>query len=201
MISKEELMKVESRKERFELSMLYMMLHGMPPYIDNLTLEDVKHIRNSVLHVTQSMDYKSQKENTEYFNIECGDKAYKDMIELYQKEKEERIKKKKLKDIQIKEEIKASREFKFDYISELNSKNNTLTQIMISISKAKALYSNMVGHLYKGMLANEINAALILFEDRGLIASGDEKYAYYTFMKYGIFRKIEEETTNKLWNR
>lgn len=201
MISKEELMKVESRKERFELSMLYMMLHGMPPYIDNLTLEDVKHIRNSVLHVTQSMDYKSQKENTEYFNIECGDKAYKDMIELYQKEKEERIKKKKLKDIQIKEEIKASREFKFDYISELNSKNNTLTQIMISISKAKALYSNMVGHLYKGMLANEINAALILFEDRGLIASRDEKYAYYTFMKYGIFRKIEEETTNKLWNR
>lgn len=201
MISKEELMKVESRKERFELSMLYMMLHGMPPYIDNLTLEDVKHIRNSVLHVTQSMDYKSQKEDTEYFNIECGDKAYKDMIELYQKEKEERIKKEKLKDIQIKEEIKASREFKFDYISELNSKNNTLTQIMISISKAKALYSNMVGHLYKGMLANEINAALILFEDRGLIASGDEKYAYYTFIKYGIFRKIEEETTNKLWNR
>ena len=79
MITEQELMAVTDRKERFELSMLYMQLHGMPPYLDPLTLDDVRQIRNAVLHVTQGMDYTSMKEGSEYFNVETGDNAYKAM--------------------------------------------------------------------------------------------------------------------------
>lgn len=85
MITEQELMAITDRKERFELSMIYMMLHGMPPFLHPLTLDDVRRIRNSVLHVTQGMDYTSMKEGSEYFNIETGDNAYMAQIQLLYK--------------------------------------------------------------------------------------------------------------------
>jgi len=47
MITEQELMAIADRKERFELSMIYMMLHGGATFIDPLTLDDVKAIRSA----------------------------------------------------------------------------------------------------------------------------------------------------------
>lgn len=49
-------------------------------------------IRNVVLGVREHMDYRTQKEGTEYMNIEFGDEAVKAFEELYLCEREERQK-------------------------------------------------------------------------------------------------------------
>lgn len=185
MITKDELMAITDRKERFELSMLYMLLHGMPPYLDPLTLDDVRQIRNSVLHVTQGMDYTSMKEGSEYFNVETGDNAYKSMQELKKKVVDER-----------------AQAFRFSHMDTLNDADNlTVTQIAIEIVKAQALHKMMVGWLYKGILGNEIIAAKMLFEERVKKASKQELDAYNTFRRFHIFNRMGDDAMERIIDR
>ena len=202
MITKEELMAVTDRKERFELSMLYMQLHGMPPYLDPLTLDDVRQIRNSVLHVTQGMDYTSMKEGSEYFNVETGDNAYKAMQELKKKEADERAQKQLMERLQREADEEAAQAFRFSHMDTLNDAGDlTVTQIVTEIVKAQALHKMMVGWLYKGILGNEIIAAKVLLEERVQKASKQELDAYNTFRRFHIFNRMGNDATERIIDR
>jgi len=202
MITEQELMAVTDRKERFELSMLYMQLHGMPPYLDPLTLDDVRQIRNSVLHVTQGMDYTSMKEGSEYFNVETGDNAYKSMQELKKKQADEMAQKQMMERLQREADEEAAQAFHFSHMDTLNHADDlTVTQIVTEIVKAQALHKMMVGWLYKGILGNEIIAAKTLLEERVKKASKQELDAYNTFRRFGIFTKMRNEATERIMDR
>lgn len=199
MITKQELMAITDRKERFELSMLYMQLHGMPPYLDPLTLDDVRQIRNSVLHVTQGMDYTSMKEGSEYFNVETGDKAYKAMQELKEKEAAEKAQRQIMEKIQREADEEAAQAFHFSHMDTLNNAEDlTVTQIVTEIVKAQALHKMMVGRLYKGILCNEIIAANVLLEERVKKASKAELDAYNTFRRFHIFTRMGNDTMERI---
>lgn len=202
MITEQELMAVTDRKERFELSMLYMQLHGMPPYLDPLTLDDVRQIRNSVLHVTQGMDYTSMKEGSEYFNVETGDNAYKAMQELKKKQDDEMAQRQMMEQMQREADEEAARAFHFSHMDTLNDADDlTVTQIVTEIVKAQACYNMMVGWLYKGILGNEIIAAKTLLEERVKKASKQELDAYNTFRRFGIFTKMRNDATERIIDR
>ena len=202
MITKKELMAVTDRKERFELSMLYMQLHGMPPYLDPLTLDDVRQIRNSVLHVTQGVDYTSMKEGAEYFNVETGDNAYKAMQELKKKQADEMAQRQMMERMQREADKEAARTFHFSHMDTLNDADGlTVTQIVTEIVKAQALHNMMVGWLYKGILGNEIIAAKTLLEERVKKASKQELDAYNTFRRFGIFTKMRNDATERIIDR
>lgn len=202
MITEQELMAVTDRKERFELSMLYMQLHGMPPYLDPLTLDDVRQIRNSVLHVTQGMDYTSMKEGSEYFNVETGDNAYKAMQELKKKQDDEMAQRQMMEQMQREADEEAARAFHFSHMDTLNDADGlTVTQIVTEIVKAQACYNMMVGWLYKGILGNEIIAAKTLLGERVKIASKPELDAYNTFRRFGIFTKMRNDATERIMDR
>ena len=202
MITEKELMAVIDRKERFELSMLYMQLHGMPPYLDPLTLDDVRQIRNSVLHVTQGMDYTSMKEGSEYFNVETGDNAYKAMQELRKKQEDEMAQRQMIERLQREADKEAARTFHFSHMDTLNDADGlTVTQIVTEIVKAQALHNMMVGWLYKGLLGNEIIAAKTLLEERVKKASKQELDAYNTFRRFGIFTKMRNDATERIIDR
>ena len=202
MITEQELMAVTDRKERFELSMLYMQLHGMPPYLDPLTLDDVRQIRNSVLHVTQGMDYTSMKEGSEYFNVETCDNAYKAMQELKKKEADEIAQRQMMERMQREADEEAARAFRFSHMDTLNDADGlTVTQIVTEIVKAQALHNMMVGWLYKGILGNEIIAAKMLLEERVKKASKQELDAYNTFRRFGIFTKMRNDATERIIDR
>ena len=202
MITKKELMAVTDRKERFELSMLYMQLHGMPPYLDPLTLDDVRQIRNSVLHVTQGMDYTSMKEGSEYFNVETGDNAYKAMQELKKKQADEMAQRQMMERMQREADKEAARTFHFSHMDTLNDADGlTVTQIVTEIVKAQALHNMMVGWLYKGILGNEIIAAKTLLEERVKKASKQELDAYNTFRRFCIFTKMRNDATERIIDR
>lgn len=202
MITEQELMAVTDRKERFELSMLYMQLHGMPPYLDPLTLDDVRQIRNSVLHVTQGMDYTSMKEGSEYFNVETGDNAYKAMQELRKKQDDEMAQRQMMERMQREADKEAARAFHFSHMDTLNDADGlTVTQIVTEIVKAQACYDMMVGWLYKGILGNEIIAAKTLLEERVKKASKQELDAYNTFRRFGIFTKMRNDATERIIDR
>lgn len=199
MITEQELMAVTDRKERFELSMLYMQLHGMSPYLDPLTLDDVRKIRNAVLHVTQGMDYTSMKEGSEYFNVETGDNAYKAMQELRKKQDDEMAQRQMMEWLQREADEEAARAFRFSHMDMLNDADElTATQIMTEIVKAQALHNMMVGWLYKGILGNEIIAAKMLLEERVKKASKQELDAYNTFRRFGIFTKMRNDATERI---
>ena len=199
MITEQELMAVTDRKERFELSMLYMQLHGMPPYLDPLTLDDVRQIRNAVLHVTQGMDYTSMKEGSEYFNVETGDNAYKAMQELKKKQADEMAQRQMMERMQREADEEAARAFRFSLMDTLNDADGlTVTQIVTEIVKAQACYGMMVGWLYKGILGNEIIAAKILLEERVKKASKQELDAYNTFSRFHIFTRMGDDATERI---
>lgn len=202
MITKQELMAITDRKERFELSMLYMQLHGMPPYLDPLTLDDVRLIRNSVLHVTQGMDYTSMKEGSEYFNVETGDNAYKAMRELKKKEADERAQKQMMERLQREADEAAAQAFHFSHMDTMNHADDlTVTQIVTEIVKAQALQKMMVGWLYKGILGNEIIAANVLLEERVQKASKQELDAYNTFRCFHIFTRMGNDAMERIIDR
>ncbi|MCR4612419.1 MAG: hypothetical protein K5778_00295 [Bacteroidaceae bacterium] len=202
MITEQELMAVTDRKERFELSMLYMQLHGMPPYLDPLTLNDVRQIRNAVLHVTQGMDYTSMKEGSEYFNVETGDNAYKAMQELRKKQTDEMAQRQMMERMQREADKEAARTFHFSHMDTLNDADDlTVTQIVTEMVKAQACYDMMVGWLYKGILGNEIIAAKMLLEERVKKASKQELDAYNTFRRFGIFTKMRNDATERIMDR
>lgn len=202
MITEQELMAVTDRKERFELSMLYMQLHGMPPYLDPLTLDDVRQIRNSVLHVTQGMDYTSMKEGSEYFNVETGDNAYKAMQELRKKQDDEMAQRQMMERMQREADEEAARTFHFSHMDTLNDADGlTVTQIVTEIVKAQACYDMMVGWLYKGILGNEIIAAKMLLEERVKKASKQELDAYNTFRRFHVFTRMGDDATDRIIDR
>ena len=202
MITEQELMAVTDRKERFELSMLYMQLHGMPPYLDPLTLDDVRMIRNAVLHVTQGMDYTSMKEGSEYFNVETGDNAYKAMQELRKKQDDEMAQRQMMERMQREADKEAARTFHFSHMDTLNDADGlTVTQIVTEIVKAKSLQNMMVGWLYKGILGNEIIAAKMLLEERVKKASKQELDAYNTFRRFHIFIRMGDDATERIVDR
>jgi hypothetical protein len=202
MITEQELMAVTDRKERFELSMLYMQLHGMPPYLDSLTLDDVRQIRNSVLHVTQGMDYTSMKEGSEYFNVETGDNAYKAMQELKKKQADERAQKQLMERLQREADEEAAQAFRFSHMDTLNHADDlTVTQIVTEIVKAQALHKMMVGWLYKGILGSEIIAAKVLLEERVKKASKQELDAYNTSRRFHIFTRMGNDAMERIIDR
>ena len=202
MITKQELMAIDDRKERFELSMIYMMLHGGGTFIEALTLDDVKAIRSTVIHVCNGMDYKSQKDGSEYFNIEAGDKAYQGMLDLREKQAAEDAQRRLMEQLNREADEEAAGRFRFDHMDTLNHADSlTLTQIVTEIVKAEALYRMMVGWLYKSILANEINAAKVLLDQRIRKASKEELDAYGTFRRYGIFAKMRDDATDRIINR
>ena len=82
--------------------------------------------------------------------------------------------------------------YKLDYLKYLLDESLTLTQIYIGIRKSCVLYHSMVGTLYKNALANEINVALDMLEDRKKTAPQWQKDCYDTFLFNGIFDKIED---------
>lgn len=199
MITEQELMAIADRKERFELSMIYMMLHGSGTFIDPLTLDDVKAIRSTVLYVCNGMDCTSQKEGTEYFNVEAGDKGYKGMLELREKQAVEESQRRLLEQMNRDADEQAAQQFMFSYIDTLNRPDGlTVTQIVTEIVQAEALYRMMVGWLCKSILANEINAAKTLLEERVKKASKQELDAYNTFRRFGIFTKIRNDATERI---
>ena len=171
-----------------------MQLHGMPPYLDPLTLDDVRQIRNSVLHVTQGMDYTSMKEGSEYFNVETGDNAYQAMRELKKKQADEMAQRQIFERLQCEADKESVRTFRFSHMNTLNDADGlTVTQIVTEIVKAQACYDMMVGWLYKGILGNEIIAAKILLEERVKKASKQELDAYNTFRRFGIFTEMRND--------
>lgn len=202
MITEQELMAIADRKERFELSMIYMMLHGGGTFIDPLTLDDVKAIRSTVLHVCNGMDCTSQKEGTEYFNVEAGDKGYKGMLELREKQAVEESQRRLLEQMNRDADEQAAQQFKFSHMDTLNHPDGlTVTQIVTEIVQAEALYRMMVGWLYKSILANEINAAMVLLDQRIRKASKQELDAYNTFRRHDIFARMRNDATDRIVNR
>ena len=204
MITKDELMGIGDHKERFELSMIYMMLHGGGTFIDTLTLDDVKAIRSTVQYVLNGMDYTSQKDGTEYFNIEAGDKAYQGMLDLKKRQAAKHSQQQLMERMNRKADEEAAHgfKFKFKYMNTLNKADGlTVTQIMTEIVKAEVMSSMMVGWMYKAMLVNEIIAAKVLFRHRIHKASEDELRAYFTFQRFNIFPNMRNDAQERIMFR
>ena len=79
-ISKEQLSEIKDRKERFELSMLYLLLHGGGTFIPELSIEDLQSIIRSVKYVKEACDYSTMKDGAEYLNIKVADDAYNNYL-------------------------------------------------------------------------------------------------------------------------
>lgn len=202
MITKDELMGIGDHKERFELSMIYMMLHGGGTFIDTLTLDDVKAIRSTVQYVLNGMDYTSQKDGTEYFNIEAGDKAYQGMLDLKKRQAAKHSQQQLMERMNRKADEEAAHGFYFKYMNTLNKADGlTVTQIMTEIVKAEVMSSMMVGWMYKAMLVNEIIAAKVLFRRRLHKASKEELGAYSTFLRFNIFANMRNDAQERIMFR
>ena len=88
MIKKEDFDKITSKEDRFEISMVYMLLSTGYEFENlDLDIESTRRIINSVKYVTQHCDYNSIKEGGEYTNIEIGDKTRKAWQDLKDRNK------------------------------------------------------------------------------------------------------------------
>jgi hypothetical protein len=72
----------------------------------------------------------------------------------------------------------------------LNDKDFTVTQIACEIEKAKKLYHQLLGSVYKDVLYDEICSAVDILRGRKSIASKEEIECYETFFKYNLISKI-----------
>lgn len=79
-VSEEQLSEIKDRKERFELSMLYLLLHGGGSFIPELSIEDLRNIIRSVKYVKEACDYSTMKDGAEYLNIKVADDAYNNYL-------------------------------------------------------------------------------------------------------------------------
>lgn len=82
------------------------------------------------------------------------------------------------------------------------SEDMTLTQMRTELERGQALYSSMVGTLYKGMLADDLNTgyewlAELLAERKGT----PEWEAYHTFNRHGIFERFRDEMYERMYNK
>lgn len=82
------------------------------------------------------------------------------------------------------------------------SEDMTLTQMRTELARGQALYSSMVGSLYKGMLADDLNTgyewlAELLAERKGT----PEWEAHRTFDSHGIFSRFRDEMYERIYNK
>jgi hypothetical protein len=88
--------------------------------------------------------------------------------------------------------------YRLHYLDDMDE-TLTLTQFRIKQVRAMALFRSMVGTLYKGMLADDLEITDEIF--RRMIAErygSDEYKCYQTFLHNGIFQLIEDDYyTNK----
>lgn len=95
------------------------------------------------------------------------------------------------------------REVKHRHLNYLElSEDMTLTQMRTELEQGQALYSSMVGSLYKDMLADDLNVGYewlgeLLAERKGT----PEWEAYHTFNSHGIFGRFRVETYERMYNR
>lgn len=78
----------------------------------------------------------------------------------------------------------------------------TLTQMRTELERGRALYSSMVGTLYKCMLGDDLNVgyewlAELLSERKGT----PEWEAYNTFNRHGIFERFRDEMYDRMYNK
>lgn len=95
------------------------------------------------------------------------------------------------------------REVKLRHLNVLElSEDMTLTQMRTELERGRALYSSMVGALYKSMLADDLNTGYewlgkLLAERNGT----PEWEAYHTFNRHGIFGRFRDEMYERIHNR
>jgi hypothetical protein len=95
------------------------------------------------------------------------------------------------------------REIKHRHLNYLElSEDMTLTQMRTELERVQALYSSMVGSLYKGMLADDLNTgyewlAELLAERKDT----PEWEAYHTFDSHGIFSRFRDEMYDRMYNK
>ena len=82
------------------------------------------------------------------------------------------------------------------------SEGMTLTQMRTKLEQGQALYSSMVGSLYKSMLSDDLNTGYewlgeLLAERKGT----PEWEAYHTFDSHGIFKRLRDEMYERMYNK
>ena len=82
MITKEELNSIEDKKTRFEVAMLYMLLHGMFPCVKDLSFEMALRIVNTMTAIKERMNPDSIKDGCEYSMVEAGDYTFNAIEEM-----------------------------------------------------------------------------------------------------------------------
>ena len=78
----------------------------------------------------------------------------------------------------------------------------TLTQFRFRMIQAMVLFNSMVGTLYKGMLADELEVAQEMFRRMIRDRYGSEEHGcYLTFVARGIFAGYRRDAEERLYNR
>lgn len=78
----------------------------------------------------------------------------------------------------------------------------TLTQFRIKLVQATALYHSVVGTLYKGMLADELEIVNEMFGKMISQRYGSEEYkCYQTFLSHGIFQRVDDDYCKRMYER
>lgn len=78
----------------------------------------------------------------------------------------------------------------------------TLTQFRTEMVRCKALYWSMVGSIYKAALYDDFCEADVWFGQ--LLAqrkNTPEWDCYHTFLRHGIFKRIENDTYDRLYRK
>lgn len=78
----------------------------------------------------------------------------------------------------------------------------TLTQFRIELERGLALYNSMVGTLYKGMLAIDLNEGYEWFQELLAERKGTAEWeAYHAFNRHGIFDRFRNDFIDRLHNK
>lgn len=82
------------------------------------------------------------------------------------------------------------------------SEEMTLTQFRIELEKGYALFKTMVGTLYKGMLADDLNEGYEWLQELNDRRKGKAEFdCYDTFCRHGIFRMIQNDALERMYYR
>ena len=106
-------------------------------------------------------------------------------------------------DMEIKLKNEDKREIKTHHMHYLELWDGmTLTQMRTELERGQALYSSMVGTLYKGMLADDLNTGYewlteLFAERKGM----PEWEAYHTFDRHGIFKRFRDEMYDRMYSK
>ena len=95
---------------------------------------------------------------------------------------------------------KEIRQHRMNYLS--LSDDMTLTQFRMEYVKGNALFSTMVGTLYKGMLADDLAEAREWFAELLEKRKGTPEWdCYHTFLRHGIFELAKNDIFERMYNR